>query len=750
MPRKDETIAQQARNAFEKWHSYWQQNINTYNEMTEFIQGRQWDEDEEAMFKTNKKVPLQFNKLNTLCNSVIGEQQQNTPQLQVVPMENCDESTGNIRELVVKHTVLGSDAKTAYQVAAKQGIVGGFGAYLIDTGYVSDKSFEVDIIVRSLKDPTRCYWSIDADHISKIDSSDSGYLERMSRKKFRQIYGKKMESEVSSAEGIQQSEADISLATDPSSLSSVFAWSDAEAITINHYYQRKAIKKKIYKLSDGSSVDKAELEEIIEKSKEINRELMQERMYGMGEMAGIEQEEGMIPESEDMAMEADDEEMEYEDFESDVQTLWHQGEMIRIEDSKIIDTFKVMHYVVAGDYILEDSEFPASLSPVIFMDQDSYYDKNGKQITRPFTIDAKDAQRFINYLGTQAAYTLKVSRYDQFIASKKNVSSNDTQTIWRDPTVVQGALIYDESPSGARPEQLRPPEISQSLLTQYQRAMDDLYTSTGLYPARLGQQGNEVSGAAVDARTRQGSYSTYNVFTSINRAIAAGGQVINDMIPRVYDTERVITLMHPEEGQKSITLNKQLDEYGSQIENDIRKGTYQVRLMPGPSYEGQKDEALKSLQLAIQNSPEIFPMIADLYAENLPLANTIEIKNRLKTIVPPQVIEAGKTGKSIQELGNGQPDPQQEMMQKQAQLAEMEIQLKQRELDLKEQELLLRAQTEQAQLEQDLEKIRTERLQAAGALEEQKLRYMAETERTQSDSQIAHANNIMQILTHKL
>lgn len=751
MARKNEKIAAEARNAFEKWHTYWQRNINTYNEMTEFIQGRQWLEEEEDMFKTNKKVPLQFNKLATLCNTVLGEQQQNTPQLQVIPLDNCDESVANLRELIVKHLSLGYDAKTVYQVAAAQAIIGGFGAYIIDTDYVNTKSFEVDICYRYVKDPTRCYWDIGAEHINKIDGVCSGYLVRMSRQMFKETYGKNVENKVRSDEGIQQSEAEIALATDPTSLSSVFAWADAEAITINHYYKRERASDVLYKLSNGMSINQEELDEIIQHSRIKNEAMMNQSMYDMGEMAGLEESEGLLSEADETAELAGEEEVEADEMEtmSDTMTLWYDGEPIRIENSRKLDTFKVMHYVVAGDYILEQSEFPSTFLPVIYMDQQSYYDKNGKQITRPFAIDAKDAQRFLNYLGTQAAYTLKVSRYDQFMGPKACVSSNDTQTIWKDPTVVQGMLMYDRSPDGDKPQQLHPPELSQSLLTQYQRTMDDLYTSTGLYPARLGQQGNEVSGAAVDARTRQGSYTTYNVFTSINRAIAAGGEIVNDMIPHVYDTERVITLMDPDEGQKSIVLNRQSDEYGMQIENDIRKGSYQVKLMPGPSYEGQKEQALQSLNMALQINPEIFQMVADLYAENLPLPNTIELKNRLKTLVPPQVLEAGKTGKSAQE-GNARPDPKAEMMAKQAQLAEMEMQLKARELDLKEQEIMLRAKNEQAKLENELEKIRTERLQTAGQLEEQKFRYMAETERTRSDSEIAHANNLVQILTHKI
>jgi hypothetical protein len=85
MARKAPNIAKEARIACEKWRQYFKYNIDQYHRMHSFVMGRQWTDDEEDMLKTYKKVPLQFNKLATLVNSLLGEQQQNTPQLEVVP-----------------------------------------------------------------------------------------------------------------------------------------------------------------------------------------------------------------------------------------------------------------------------------------------------------------------------------------------------------------------------------------------------------------------------------------------------------------------------------------------------------------------------------------------------------------------------------------------------------------------------------------------------------------------------------------
>ena len=433
--------------------------------------------------------------------------------------------------------------------------------------------------------------------------------------------------------------------------------------------------------------------------------------------------------------------IEMEGLEEDIETIYDEGQPVRIEDSRPYKRSKIIHYKIAGDYILDKSEFPAEDLPIIFVDQHSFYDKNGKQVCRSFIQDVVDAQRYINYLGTQSAYLLKISRYDQFIGSKKNAQGLDTQAQWKDPQNVKGMLYYDESPSGAKPEQLRPPELSQSLMHQYQRAIEDLYTGTGLYPTRLGQEGNEISGAAIDARTRQGSYPTYVAFNSINRAITAGGKIVNQMIPRVYDSERVLSLMTPDKGRQNITVNQQMDEYGEVVKNDLRKGSFEVRLQAGPSYEGQKEQALQSLNMVLQANPQLLNLFADLYAENLPLTNTIEIKNRLKTIVPPEILEAGKTGQMPQKAQHPNPADQAVMA---------EIQFKQEQIAIEKEKLQIKMKEAEAQVQKAQMELQMKEVELAANLEEAKLRYLAETDRTRSDNAISHADNLTKLLTHDI
>ena len=686
-PRKDPSKAEYIRHEIKKWDDLWKVNRDQYHLFTTFVMGEQWTEDESRVFENYKKIPLTMNKLAPLINHLLGEQRQNTPNLQVMPEEGVDEQTAEVREALVKDLSLSGHAKVIYQIAFQQAAVGGFGAYIIGTKYENEYTFDQMPEFLSVKDPTRCFWEAGAMTPCKTDGMHAGNRTRVSRKKFAALYGKNLEKAIPTS----------------NEENTFIAVADDDSITIIDWYERKYKKNKLYLLDNNKSVDADEL-------KDLDRIMM-----------------------------------------DDKEVLMMDGMPVQVVDTRETHEYYVEYSKWAGDYELEKEKFPSEQLPVIFVDQSSYYDKRERQICRPFIKDAKDAQKYLNYLATQSAYTLKTSRYDQYIAARVNISAPDTQAIWRDPSTVQGALMYDESPTVNKPERQMPPELSQSLTTQYERALMDIQTSTGMYNTQIGEKGNEISGRAIDARTRRGSYNTFVPFDSLNRAIAVGGEIINEMIPKLYNTERTLKLNMQDRGETNVTLNKPMDEYGGDVQHDMTKGRYKIRLMPGPSYEGQKQENLESLKEVLQANPQLFSLFGDLYVENLPMANNIELKNRVRTIIPPEIIEAGKTGQPVP------PKPPQEdpmvkikMMEVQLkqQVAEMDAKIKMQELQMKEQEMMLRSHQAGVDFSKDIEKIHSEREKEIAKLHEQEMRFEAEMKRIMADVGMSHAQNVTRILTH--
>lgn len=675
MARKNPEKAEEIRNNVSMWENYWKDNKDTYNEFNQFVWGNQWLDDEARVFETYKKIPLTMNKIAPLINHMLGEQRQNTPSIECIPDDTVPVETIEVREALVKEITFDSTAKVVFQTGFQCAASAGYGAWHLDTEYESDDSFLQVIRIREGKIPTRYFWDPSDTSQCKTEGMFAGFKTRMSRKKFKSIYGKKLEKDIP-----------------PSTLEEGSVFNDDESITIIDYYERKYNTTTLYKLSNGREIDRDEFKLL-------------------------------------------------EEIEIDgAKVLLDNGELVTVIDSRKAPRYKVIHYMYAGDYELEQSDFPSKQLPIVFVDMNSFYNKDGTQVTRPFIKDTKDAQRYINYIATQSAYLLKIGRYDQFLIEAGNARSNDTAQIWRDPTNVQGGLKFDAVQSGFIPQQLRPPELSQSLVQQYERALMDIQSCTGMYNAQLGEQGNEVSGAAVDARTKRGAYSTYVPYDSLNRAIAVTASIIDEMIPHVYDTERSVSVNMKDKGMTNVMINQMQDEYGGQVLNDMTAGKYKIRLVPGPSWEGQKKEALDSMQMILQANPELFNMIADLYVENLPLNNGTELRNRLRTIVPPEIIEAGKTGQPIPPKPP-QPDPM--LMMKMQELA-----LKKQKLEIEQQKLMNESELSESELQLKFEELQTKKEVAAAQLQEMELRYLSEAERTQSNEQIAHANNLIKLLTH--
>ena len=698
--RKDIKKSQKIRSWITRWDNQNKYNNTHYHEMTQFIKGEQWKEDEAKLFETYKKIPLTVNKIRPLSNHMIGEQRKNTPNLQILPTKNVDERTASIREALIKEISLNSRARVVYQNAFGQQVNGGFSAALVHTEYDNDYNFDQNIVIRGFRDPTKCFWDLGAESPCKTDGLFCGYRTTMTRERFRQRWGLEVEKKIGYT------------STDVTETDSFpMTYSDQDSITVIDLFERKSKLRTLVQLSNGESIRKDKMDEL-------------EKL----EVDGTE-------------------------------ILLFEGEPVTVYREREFEEYTVEHSIWAGDYELEKTPFHSKQLPMPFIDQDSYYDKNGKQITGSFFKDARDTQRYINYLRTQTAYLIKISRYDQYIASKQNVKSPDTAAIWRDPATVQGALLYDESPNGNRPEQQRPPELSQSLMMQYDGATADLQMTTGMYNTQIGDEGNEISRVAIDARVRRGSNNTYIPRDNLNRAIWVIGEIIDEMIPHVYDSERLMKLDLKDTGKEDVVLNEQVDDYGTLIENDMSQGAYKIRLVPGPSIEDQNMENIEAMNEVLGKAPQTFGLIADLYAENLPMTNNIEMRNRLRTLVPPEILEAGKTGKPLPPKEPEQ-DPMIMLKQQELQLKAQKLQLemqesqmraleKAQEIQLEEQKLMMQSHQDGVEFNKHIQELELKKQETAAKLKEQEMRFSAEMKRIEADLHLNHTQNVVKILTHQ-
>ena len=92
--------------------------------------------------------------------------------------------------------------------------------------------------------------------------------------------------------------------------------------------------------------------------------------------------------------------------------------------------------------------------------------------------------------------------------------------------------------------------------------VDEIKSTTGIYSASLGDRDNETSGRAILAQQRKSDIGNFTFIDNIARAIKYTGLVILDLIPKIYDSARVVQIMGADGEQKLQRINQLAETKG--------------------------------------------------------------------------------------------------------------------------------------------------------------------------------------------
>ena len=237
--------------------------------------------------------------------------------------------------------------------------------------------------------------------------------------------------------------------------------------------------------------------------------------------------------------------------------------------------------------------------------------------------------------------------------------------------------------TGQMPVKQPPWDLSPAIMQNFQRATQDIREILGFSETEA-LQGRDISGKARRERKLEGSMSAYVFFDNMSQAVEQGGRVVNDLLPHIIgDDERTMVISKRDGKTDSVNINER-DKEGN-LQNDLGIGDFDVEINAGPSFAVQKEVALEFFQETLSNNPQVFNLIADLWAGNLDIQQMQQVKDRLKSLVPPEIIakEEGKPPPPPQ------PNPQEIMMKAEIEAKQAEIQNKQAEVQVKIQKLQL-------------------------------------------------------------
>jgi hypothetical protein len=643
----EQEVLHNANKNLQTWNSYFNENIVRGKDDMNFCLRDQWTAVERSEFSRLFKPAMTFNKLYDSTKKVIGEQRKNKPDLIVRSLTGkATQEQINLRADLVRSIAYQSQTDLVYQTAFRSALMMGHGAFQVCLDYDKPKSFKKIISYDIIPDVTMCAWDATAKKPHKGDGNNCSRRFILPRDEFFATYPY-VTNPVSYV--------------DPNSMMDM-QWVTRDTITICDEFVKEWFPLIIYKLSNGMTVTEEEWEEA-----QQTRQMQKKIVSG-----------------------------------SIVERILEK-EFPHVVDQRQTQDYKIMHYRMIRDLIIDFSEWPSRQLPIPFVDGDSYW-MEGRQYTRSFIHEARDAQKCVNYFGSEIAAEIKNRRREQWLGTPDNIAGYEQD--WRNPELQMGILRAKPDPkTGLMPQKMPAWELSQGLIANFQRASQDIREILG-FSENEALQGRDISGKARRERKLEGSMSAYVFFDNLNQAIEQGGRIVNDLLPYIVgDDERSMVISKPDGKSQSITLNEKQKD-GS-VKNQIKDGEFDVEIDTGPSFAVQQDIALEFMQQTLQANPQAFNLIADLWASQLDVQMMPQIRERLKNLVPPQVL-AKEEGK---ELPPPPPSPQEQMMQHEMQNKQQEIMERAKELEirqkkhqLEEAELMLKAQKLKSDMSMDQQK----------------------------------------------
>ena len=352
------------------------------------------------------------------------------------------------------------------------------------------------------------------------------------------------------------------------------------------------------------------------------------------------------------------------------------------KNKRVVDTYKIMWYLVSGDAVLEAKEWPGKKYIPIIPVWGKEFNVGGKRYLRGLIRNAKDAQRMYNYWQSIDTEVVALQPRNPYLVTPEMIA--DHQPMWDEAGKKNRFyLLYNpdrNAPSG-KPSREAPPQASSAMVQKIAMADQEMRDTVGLQKASLGMASNERSGTAIRERKQEGDTATYAFIDNLSRSIEHMGRVLVDVAPVILDTERIIRLGldNGEFGFDAINV-----ESNGKVLHDLSVGTYDVVVTVGPSFSTQRTEARQSMQEFIQYYPAAAPLVGDLYAKAMDWVGAEEFAERLAEILPPEIKkkselkkakQAGASEEELMQLMQPQPPPPNPLEEAKIQQAQMDLKI---------------------------------------------------------------------------
>ena len=402
-------------------------------------------------------------------------------------------------------------------------------------------------------------------------------------------------------------------------------WATEDTIAVAEYFRREPYKKKIVLLSNGEIVDREEYEEVKE-------------------------------------------------------TLAEQG--ISILKERKVDSYKVLWCKITGNQVLEkDREFPSETIPIVPV-LGREIDIDGNRVYHSLVYHARDAQRMLNATRSTALERINLISKTPFIAEDKAIEGYER--MWSEANVKNyGVLKYKAGRQAPQRQPMAGAPVGEMQMGEVLNY--DIQSSIGMYGASLGEQTNEISGKAIRSRQTEAEEGTFDFVDNLETAIRRVGLLVVELLPKIYDTNRLINLRSADGQTRALELNKEVEDENGEVKmvNSFDNIKFDVVVSAGASYQTRQEEASSQILELMKVNPQVAQVAPDMLVKNLDFADSDAIAERLKKTVPLNLLTKQEQEEIQKDAPPPQPSPEEQLVQGEMQLKQLELQGKQQELQMK-------------------------------------------------------------------
>jgi hypothetical protein len=169
---------------------------------------------------------------------------------------------------------------------------------------------------------------------------------------------------------------------------------------------------------------------------------------------------------------------------------------------------------------------------------------------------------------------------------------------------------------------------------------------------------NERSGKAILARQKEGDVGTYHYGDNLARGVRHIARQLVDLIPKIYDTERIARVIGEDGETKMAKINPEqempvkeiIDEQGIVIEKIYNPGVgkYDVVATTGPGYATKRQEALEAMAQLLQGNPQLWQVAGDLFVKNMDWPGAQVMSQRFKMTIDPKILSEDDKSPELQ------------------------------------------------------------------------------------------------------